>query len=493
MKLPFRGTLAVLYLLCSSSGFGRQQDAGGSPARMSEETAACVECHKSITPGIVEDWLTSRHARVTPSLASSKAELERRVSSTDIPASLREIGVGCYECHSRNANDHKDNFDHFGYQINVIVSPRDCSTCHALEAMQYSESKKAHALGNLRQNPIYHLLLETITGMKVVDGQNVSRRPASENTKLETCYACHGTHVDALGLRTVSTSVGEIEVPDLTNWPNQGVGRRNPDGSYGACTACHPRHSFSIEIARKPYTCAQCHLEPDVPAWEVYRESKHGNIMLSKQHDQNWDAVPWKVGKDFRTPSCATCHNSLVTNADGEVIVSRSHDFGARLWVRIFGLIYSHPQPKSGATSIIKNKDGLPLPTTFSGVQASEYLIDKEEQQRRQMEMKKVCQSCHSTSWSERHFVKLAQTIAEVDSMVIASTKLMLDGWKRKLANNANPFDEALEQKWVRQWLLYANSIRYGSAMGGPDYATFKNGWYELTRNLEEMRDYLRR
>jgi hypothetical protein len=27
--------------------------------------------------------------------------------------------------------------------------------------------------------------------------------------------------------------------------------------------------------------------------------------------------------------------------------------------------------------------------------------------------------------------------------------------------------------------------------MAGPDYASFKNGWWDLTRNLEEMRDYL--
>ena len=85
-------------------------------------------------------------------------------------------------------------------------------------------------------------------------------------------------------MKKIFSKVGEIDVPDLANWPNQGVGRINPDGSLGACTSCHPRHSFSIEVARKPYTCSQCHLEPYVPAFEVYKESKHGNIFLSKQH-----------------------------------------------------------------------------------------------------------------------------------------------------------------------------------------------------------------
>ena len=99
-------------------------------------------------------------------------------------------------------------------------------------------------------------------------------------------------------------------------------------------------------------------------------------------HD-GWDfnAVPWVVGKDFKAPTCSTCHNSLVVSPQGDIIVERSHDFGARLWVRLFGLIYAHPQPKSGNTTIIKNKDGLPLPTAFSGEPATDYLIDKAEQE----------------------------------------------------------------------------------------------------------------
>ena len=67
----------------------------------------------------------------------------------------------------------------------------------------------------------------------------------------------------------------------------KGVGRANPDGSLGASQASHPRHTGSIEVARKPYTCSQCHIEPDVPAWDVYEESKHGNIFSSKYHE--WD------------------------------------------------------------------------------------------------------------------------------------------------------------------------------------------------------------
>jgi len=45
---------------------------------------------------------------------------------------------------------------------------------------------------------------------------------------------------------------------------------------------------------------------------------------------------------------------------------------------------------------------------------------------------------------------------------------------------------------WIRQWLFYSNSIRYASAMSGaPDYTAFKNGWWYLTDNLEEMKNWI--
>ena len=174
--------------------------------------------------------------------------------------------------------------------------------------------------------------------------------------------------------------------------------------------------------ARKPYTCSQCHGEPDVPAWPVYKVSKHGNIFLAHQQEWDFHAVPWDVGEDFTAPTCATCHNSLLTVGGDvrEVVAERTHDFGARLYKRIFGLIYSHAQPKSGDTTIIKNADGLPLPTTFLGQPAEEFLIDEEEQLARLNTMKAVCKTCHGTNWTDLHFERFEHTVGEVDQMVLA-------------------------------------------------------------------------
>ena len=463
---------------------------------ISQQTSGCLGCHREVTPGIVEDWLKSRHSKTTPSSALKRPEIERRISVKKVAPAYGNVVVGCYECHSLNPPGHKDNFDHMGFKINVIVSPNDCATCHPAEAKEFSGSKKAHAVGNLTKNPVYHSLVETVISKKTVKEGKVVQLDASDFTRQETCFSCHGTEVKVGGMQEVETKMGKIEVPSLTQWPNQGVGRMNPDGSLGTCSACHARHEFSIEVARKPYTCAQCHLDPDVPAWNVYHESKHGDIYLSNSQKWNFAAVPWKVGKDFQAPTCATCHNSLVASPDGKVVIQRSHDFGARLWVRLFGLIYSHPQPKHGDTSFLRNKDGLPLPTAFTGEIGSQGLLDQDEQTRRRKLLSGVCNNCHSTSWVNRHFAKLDNTIKEVDTMTLASTVLLVEAWNHRLAeglpHGKNPFDEAIEQMWIKQWLFYANSIKYASAMtGAPDYASFKNGWWNLTENLQHMKDWI--
>jgi hypothetical protein len=453
---------------------------------LSEETSACIGCHESVTPGIVEVWKMSRHSETTLSEAFAQDSLSRRVSITELPETNNNV-VGCYECHSLNGGKHKDNFDHFDFKINVVVSPDDCSKCHPKEVEQYSYSKKAHAINNLKLNPVYLKLVKTILDPEEYEDGKLLQKEMSGYTKGEACFACHGTEIGVDGMKTIETDLGDIEIPNLTNWPNQGVGRQNPDSSLGACTACHPRHSFSIEIARKPYTCGQCHLEPDVPSYNVYKESKHGNIFSSTGEKWNWDEVPWNIGKDFKAPSCAACHNSLLIKGEGEVVAERTHDFGDRLWVRIFGLVYTHNQPLSGKTYEIKNSDGLSLPTTFTGAPASEFLISDETAEERKAQVEMICKSCHSTNWVESNFEKFDNTIKETDEMVRTATNLMTEIWNEGIENNENPFDERAEKLWQEQWLFYANSVRFASAMMGPDYASFKNGWWNMQHNLVKM------
>ena len=86
-------------------------------AEISENTEVCLDCHNSITPGIVADWESSRHARFSPAEALNFPELERRISAESVPDSLRNISVGCAECHMLNADSHPGTFDHADYPL----------------------------------------------------------------------------------------------------------------------------------------------------------------------------------------------------------------------------------------------------------------------------------------------------------------------------------------------------------------------------------------
>lgn len=471
----------------AAGGFANSP-AGPSGAPISPQSKKCIDCHIKYTPGIVEEWLSSAHSRTTPAQAMKKPALERLVSAKDVPGSVAKYAVGCYECHGANPGAHKDNFRHFGENINVVVSPADCAICHPVEREQFDRSMESYAWSNLENNPLFHTLMDTIIGTKdVSDGRIVIEKPdpALEDN---TCYSCHGLPVKVVGMKQLSTPVGLVNVPDLKGWPNTGIGRINPDGSRGACEACHPGHAFSIEAARKPYTCARCHNGPHAPAWDVYKESSHGSIFLTNSAGWDFSRVPWRPGVDFKAPTCAACHNSLLVGPDGRIIAQRTHDTGSRLWVRLLGLIYSTAQPKSGDTTIIENKDGLPLPTTFDGVPASRYLIGKNEQQDREESMKSICNACHGNQWTDGYFSKMGDTLQAADKMTLAATKLMEQAWRLGLSDKTNPFSDETEMDWVRQWFFYATSVKYSAAMAGAtNRMAFANGFWDLSYNLRKM------
>lgn len=464
---------------------------------VSNATQQCLGCHSIFHPGIVEDWKKSRHSKTTPQKAMTVKEPGRKVSSPSVSDALKSVVVGCAECHTQNPDAHADTFSHNGFDVHVVVSPEDCASCHSQERAQYGRNIMSHAWKNLAENKVYVALKESITGNPVRKSGKIVFEPPNALTDAETCFNCHGTKLKVTGFEIRDTDVGNLEFPKIAGWPNQGVGRINTDGSLGACTSCHNRHSFSIEMARKPHTCKQCHKGPDVPAYQVYEVSKHGNIFSSKNAYWDFKAVPWTVGKDFTAPTCATCHISLLTNTDGGIVAQRTHQMTDRLSNRIFGLIYAHRQPKNPDTTIIRNKTGLALPTDFDGSQASQYLIDDKEYQKRQGTMQAICLSCHSKPWVDGHWVRYENTIKTTNAAILSATEIMQEIWKKGYASGldrkSNPFDEGIERKWMGIWLFDANNIRFAAAMaGGGDYGVFAEGRYPLSTSIVEMNEWLK-
>jgi mono/diheme cytochrome c family protein len=469
----------------------------GSQPPVSAATEECLECHATIHPGIVADWRNSRHAVVAPGAAMAVEGLADKLSAKDVPQDLKPTAVGCAECHTLRGKAHADTFDHNGYDIHVVVSPDDCATCHKTEREQFRHNIMSMAEKNLSENRLYADLQRTILGTpQLKQSGAVDFKPADDLTKADACYYCHGTKLRVKGTQIRDTDDGELEFPIIEGWPNQGVGRVNLDGSRGSCSACHTRHQFSIETARKPFTCKECHVGPDVPAFKVYTASKHGNIFSSMQHNWNFSTVPWTIGKDLHAPTCATCHISLTVNTDGDVINQRTHRMNDRLGWRIFGLVYAHPQPKSPDTTTIRNKSGLPLPTDLDGTPASDYLISAQEVEQRRETMQNTCRACHGTSWVKGYFRRLDRSIAVSNATIHTTTRLMQSIWDKGYAQGlqkkASLFDEFIERRWSDAWLLYANNIRFVSAMaGGGDYGVFEDGRYHLSKALMDLHQWL--
>lgn len=271
--ISFSTTLFLLTLLLNGCLVERDRtlQIGTSSAKVSKESASCLECHTRLTAGIVETWDGAVHSGQ---------------------------GVGCYECHGAYEDD-PDAMKHHGFIIAVLVTPADCGECHGLQAGEFLASHHAQAgqiLGSLD-----NYLGDIVEGM-----------PASING----CQSCHGSFVEVRGN-------GE---PTPQTYPNFGIGRVNPDGTNGSCAACHSRHNIVKAQVRDPETCAKCHIGPDHPQIEIYESSRHGMLYENYRDDMNLTSDSWIPGKDyFHAPTCATCHISASQNT------TVTHDVGSRL------------------------------------------------------------------------------------------------------------------------------------------------------------------
>lgn len=473
---------------------GAAQDA--PVGKVSAATEECLGCHASLHPGIVEGWKKSRHARRTPAQGLAEPALRRRLSADKVPQELSGTVVGCAECHLLRPGAHGDTFEHNGYKVHIVVTPDDCATCHTEERQQFDQNLMSHAHDNLMRNPLYMELVRASAGVpqpaaKVNGGLEFAQ--PSELTNADACLSCHGTTLKVTGKQTRQTVMGDMDFPVLDGWPSSGVGRVNPDGSLGSCSACHNRHDFSIKTARTPDTCKQCHVGPDVPVNKIYEASRHGKVYKATGQNWNMEAVPWTVGTDFLAPTCASCHVSLVVDTDGQVLSRRSHRMTDRLPWRLFGLIYAHPHPKDADVTPIRNKDGHPAPTALDGTPASAFLIDSAEQGKRRATMLKSCLSCHGPDWVDGYWKRFENTLQTTNQATLAATRIMQQGWKAGLADPKNHFDEYPERVWADTWLFYANSTRMASAMGcGGDYGVFADGRHQLMRNISQLDAWLR-
>jgi len=391
----------------SKVNFPDMSEGSGKRRRtLSKESATCASCHEESSPAVHLQWARSGHY---------------------------EANIGCYECHQAKPGD-VDAIRHKDYIISVIVSPKDCGQCHDKEVKQFAGSHHALAY-NTSGSP--DLLLAEVVEATAGKGHSAA--------KVSGCDQCHGSDIKVL-------DSGQL---DPLTWPNSGIGRLNPDGSKGACSACHARHEFSSAQARHPDTCGKCHLGEKNPIKAIYEESKHGIAFQSDIKGMNMKSSSWIVGRDYTTaPTCSTCHMS----ATNELEIT--HDTGTRISWNNRGPISVRPE---------KVDEVLGLESA-----------DTDWEERRDA-MLTVCGSCHTEEYIANFYIQYDNLIQLYNSKFgIPGSKLM-DVVKEVL--NPQEFSNKIDWIWFDLYHNEGRAARHGAAMMAPDI-THWEGTYEVAKSF---------
>jgi hypothetical protein len=353
----------------------------------------CAECHFNAQYSVVHEFEMSAHAKK---------------------------GLNCLDCHQVAQGQKGTN--HNGFVINTSVTPANCRVCHEAIYQQFLHSRHAAASW------------AAVAGDKEFTAEQVSfaeqyqpgavKRPPHPLTSLEGaasttsgCASCHS------------------------------VGRPNADGTIGNCAACHTRHTSSVEFARLPSTCGQCHLGPDHSQMEIYTESKHGLMFAAQRQTLNLAAAPAKLTtRDMFVPTCATCHMSGI-NGRGV-----THDPSERLSYFLF----------------------------------AEVTKQRPDAMRAQAKMKDICMQCHTPPLIERIY-REAEAIVDSTNEKVLAGKAVMDGLRKDGVLAGGAFSQPIDFKYFDLWHYYGRTSKHGAFMGGADFIQW-HGNYPILQHLVEIR-----
>jgi hydroxylamine dehydrogenase len=356
-------------------------------------TGKCAECHRRETSSIVHEYEMSRHST---------------------------SGVSCLDCHQ--AVKGQEPVAHRGFTISTKVTAASCSQCHRDEYQQYLRSRHAApawaAVAGKQEFTAAQVAFSETYHKGAVDRPPhplIAQEGAAASVK--GCQKCHD------------------------------VGQPNKDGSIGSCTACHARHASSVELARTPETCGQCHMGPDHSQLEIYHESKHGVLFNAQKAHMNLAARPKSLTtRDMPVPTCATCHMS---GLEGQKV---SHDTTERLSYYLF------------AATTEKRPNYLQA----------------------QVNMKETCLKCHTSPRIDQFYKEAESVVGSTNEIVRKADELMKSLRDEKLLT-PEPFDEPIEFVHFDLWHYFGRTAKHGAFMGGADFVQW-HGFYELVAKTVEMK-----
>jgi hydroxylamine dehydrogenase len=363
---------------------------------LADSSDECITCHRTATPGIVDQFSHS---------------------------SMAAASVTCRNCHEVAAN-YPGAVEHEGSYILSAPTTARCQQCHQAEVAQFYQSR--HSL------PAY----VAVAGSKDLSPTLLAMYQAIPE----------GTFAPDKARNAIAVLEGSTIMPFACENCHS-IGVPAADGSVGRCQKCHIRHEFSLEQARKPETCNNCHIGPDHPQWEIYQESAHGILYATTGSTWNWNVEPGNLTViDFPAPTCALCHMSGF-GANGT-----THDVGDRLsW-----FLFSSLSPK------------------------------RPNWQDNRSHMQSVCFECHNENFISNFYTSADAATQQVNDWVTASNDLVAPLQKQGLVNTNN-FDEPLDFTYFNLWHYWGRTTKFGTWMQGPDYTQW-HGAYPLQQTLAELK-----
>lgn len=363
-------------------------------------TGKCAECHRRETSAVVHQFETSRHAA---------------------------INVSCFSCHA--PQEGQQTKTHSGFTLTAKVTAKNCAQCHATEYDQFLKSRHA-APAWAAVTGAEGFSDEQIAFAEKYHPGTIERAPNAlaiaegDGVLTNGCQGCHS------------------------------VGKPNEDGSIGSCTSCHARHSTSVELARQPETCGQCHMGPDHSQLEIFEASKHGALYSMLRPKMNLSAsAKTLTTKDMPVPTCATCHMSGLEG------MNVTHNVTERLSWWLFAPI-SKKRPN--------------------------YQIGQDA-------MQSVCLKCHAKSQIDT-FYSDAEIVVESTNKKVQTALEIVKELREEGLLTPTPFDEPIEFLAFDLWHYFGRTAKHGAFMGGADFVQW-HGNYELllkTIELKEMAKELR-
>ena len=360
-------------------------------AALVSATGKCAECHGRLQYSVVHEYEMSAHAKK---------------------------GVNCLECHQPAPAQEKT--EHHGFVIAKRLTAANCRGCHEAIYQQFLRSRHAAPAWAA----IYGeqgLTPEQVNASEIYQPGG-TRRPPHPFVQME-------------GMSAMTSGCDQCH----------SVGKPNPDGTIGSCTACHTRHTSSVRIARLPSTCAQCHMGPDHSQIEIYEESKHGIMFEAQKNLLNLDAAPKALTtRDMFVPTCATCHMSGLNG------LGVTHDPSERLSYYL-------------ANAVTERRPNFTVAQT---------------------RMKQICAQCHAQSLIDRVYSQAEQVVAATNQRVKAAQDLVT-GLRKDGVVTGPPFSQPIDFVYFDLWHYDGRTSKHGAFMGGADFVQWHGNYPMLKKSVE--------